>query len=550
MSAKNVVPLLGQLRGYSAGWARADAVTGFAVAVMLVPQALAYGQLAGLSPAAGLYTAVGGMVLFALLTSTRGVSVGPSSTLAIMTFAAVSSRAGGDAGRMASLAGCLALLTGVLLLPSGRLRGLANFLSAPVMLGYAAGTGVEVVASQMGTLVGVKTSSDRPLVRVWEVLTHLDQVQLATAGVGLAALAVLVVLKRVRPAAPGSLVVCAVAVAVSAAAGLSAHGVAVAGRVVGGLPVPAWPDVAVGDVWALLPAAAGMAMIISIEAVDALRAADAGSRERASLARESLALGVASAGAGVLGGFAPTAKDPQRGARSQVFQLVGAGFVVFALVTGGPVIGLLPLTVLAAVIIVSGFGLIDVAGFLRLWRGWRGECVLAFVAAVSVVALGVLQGLLVAVLLALGQLLRRTAWPRDAVLAVPDDGGAPHEVAPDVPAVSDVLIYRVDAPLFFANVNRVHQRVLSLAGARAPSPRYVVLDAEAVFYLDSTAAEVLAQLTADLREHGSELVLARPRDRVLAALRASPFRDGATRQLRVFSSVREAYAALREPKEG
>lgn len=291
-------------------------------------------------------------------------------------------------------------------------------------------------------------------------------------------------------------------------------------------------------------------MIISIDAVDALRAAEAGSRQPASLARESLALGTASAGAAVLGGFAATAKDPQRGAHSQLFQLVGAGFVVFALITGGPVIGLLPLTVLAAVIIVTGSRLIDVAGFVRLWRAWRGECVLALVAAVSVVALGVLQGLLVAVVLALGQLLRRTAWPRDAVLAVPDDGGVPHEVTPGEAAASDVLVYRVDAPLFFANVNRVHQRVLSLAADRTPYPRYVVLDAEAVFYLDSTAAEVLAQLTVGLREHGCEFVLARPRERVLAALRASPFREGATQQLRVFSSVREAYAALREPQEG
>ncbi|MER5932450.1 SulP family inorganic anion transporter [Streptomyces sp. NPDC002054] len=552
------MPLLGQLQRYSWRGVRGDVVAGFAVAVTLVPQGLGYGQVAGLQPVAGLYTAVGAMVVFALVTSTRLVAVGPSSTLAIMTYAAVSGRSGGDAGRAVALAACLALMTGVLLLLPGRFRGLATFMSGPVVLGYLAGAGVQIMASQVGHLLGVPTPSDRPMVKLWEVLTHLEQVQVVTAVVGISSLALLILLRKVFAAVPAlhavpvTPVVCVVAIAVSAGADLAGHGVAMTGGISGGLPAPIWPNVTWGDVWALLPVAAGMAMIASIEGVAVLRRTTGSTGAEISLVRESVASGAASAGAGFLGGFPPMASTQRTlsargsGAHSQLFQLVCAGFVVVGLLTTGPVIGLLPKTVLAAVVMVSASHLIDIAGFKRLWQGWRMEAVLALAAMVTVLGLGVLHGLLVAVILALLQLLRRVAWPHDAVLTVTGDG-TPREVAPEESAATKVLIYRVDAPLFFANANRIHQRILALAAARPQYPHHVVLDAEAVFYVDSTAAEVLAQLTVDLRARSCELVLARPREQVVATLRASPYRDGATRQLRVFSTVREAYAALQTP---
>ncbi|MFD7626547.1 SulP family inorganic anion transporter [Streptomyces sp. NPDC059851] len=530
-------------------------MAGFAIAVTLVPQGLGYGQVAGLDPVSGLYTAVGAMVVFALVTSTRLVAVGPSSTMAIMTFAAVSGRDGGDAHRAAALAACLALMTGVLLLLPGRLRGLATFMSGPVVLGYLAGTAVQVMASQAGTLLGVPTQSDRPMVKLWEVLTQLDQMQVVTAVVGVSSLVALVVLQKVLHAVPSlravpaTPVVCVLAIIVSAAADLAAHGVAMTGAISGGLPAPAWPDVTAGDVWDLLPTAAGMAMIASIEGVAALRRT-AAFKGQVSLARESVAAGAAGAGAGFLGGFAPMASTQRSlsargaGAHSQLFQLAGAGFVVVGLLTTGPVIELLPKTVLAAVVIVSASHLIDVTGFKELWHGWRTEALLAAATMVAVLGLGVLHGLLVAVILALLQLLRRVAWPHDAVLAVTDDG-TPHAVAPGESADTDALIYRVDAPLFFANAGRIHHRILTLAAARSPYPRYVVLDAEAVFHVDASAAEVLAQLAVDLRARDCELVLARPSEQVLAILRANPYQDGATRALRAFPTVREAYAALR-----
>ncbi len=335
----------------------------------------------------------------------------------------------------------------------------------------------------------------------------------------------------------------------SAVADLAGHGVPLIGGVSGGLPTPVWPDVSAGDAWELLPTAAGIAMVASIEGVAVLRRTGP-SEGRVSLVRESVAIGAASAASGFLGGFAPMASAQRTltarssGAHSQLYQLVCAGFVMVALLTTGPVIALLPKAALAAVVIVSAWRLIDVVGFEELWRGWRAEALLALAVMVAVLGLGVLHGLLVAVVLALLQLLRRVAWPHDSVLTVGDDG-KPREAAPDEVTDAEVLIYRVDAPLFFANVGRVHRRILALAAARSSCSRYVVLDAEAVFHVDATAAEVLARLTVDLREHDCELVLARPRDTVLATLRTNPYEDGATRRLRAFSTVREAYAALR-----
>ncbi|MFJ9865684.1 SulP family inorganic anion transporter [Streptomyces sp. NPDC101165] len=548
------VPLLGQLRRYSWRGVWGDLVAGFAVAVTLVPQALGYGQVAGLHSVTGLYTTVAATMVFALVTSTRLVAVGPSSTTAIMTYAAVSGRAGGDAHRAVALTACLALLTGVLLLLPGRLRGLATFMSGPVVLGYLAGTAVQIMTGQVPTLLGIHASSNRSMVKLWQVLTHLDTVHVATAVVGVASLVVLIILKKALRAGPvlraaPTPVVCAAAIVVSAVADLAGHGVALTGGVSGGLPVPAWPDVSARDVWELLPTAAGIAMVASIEGVAVLRRTEP-SEGQVSLVRESVAIGAASAASGFLGGFAPMASTQRTltarsaGAHSQLYQLACAGFVVVALLTTGPVIALLPKTTLAAVVIVSASRLIDVAGFKELRQGWPAEAMLALAAMAAVLGLGVLHGLLVAVILALLQLLRRVAWPHNTVLTVTDDG-EPHEAAPDESADTEVLIYRVDAPLFFANANRVHRRILALTAARSPYPRYVVLDTEAVFYVDATAAEVLARLTTDLRDHHCELVLARPRDTVLATLRANPYENGATRQLRAFPTVREAYAALR-----
>jgi MFS superfamily sulfate permease-like transporter len=299
-----------------------------------------------------------------------------------------------------------------------------------------------------------------------------------------------------------------------------------------------------------------MALIAIVETVSAIRKTTDSQAERVSLGRESAALGAASVASGVLGGFAPMGSASRSlsargaGARSQLFQIGMVAIVLVPLVSGGPIFAVLPLAVLAATLVVLSVPrLIDVAGFLQLWRGWRVEALIALVTAAAVVGLGVLHGLLVAVALAIGQLLRRAARPNDAVLAVTSPDQPAHEIDETQLPGSSVLIYRVDAPLFFANAGRIAERICMLAAVCGPELRYLILDAETVPYLDATAAERIAGLAIELRRRDCEVLLARVRTPVLSALRTNPYRQGATRDLLAFPSVRQAYAHAQEKLE-
>jgi MFS superfamily sulfate permease-like transporter len=276
-----------------------------------------------------------------------------------------------------------------------------------------------------------------------------------TAAVGLGAVLALVLLKRYLPRLPASLMVLLLAALASALLHLADRGVAVIGAVAGGPPTLKVPAVTGADVKALLPAATGIALVAIVGTVSAIRTTTAPGASPPSLRREAAALGAASAASGLLGGFAPMASTSSSlsargaGARSQLFQLGSAAIILFALVSGGPIVAVLPRAVLAASLIaVSVPRLIDVAEFRRLWHGWRTEGVIALVAALGVVGLGVLQGLLVVVALAAGQLLRSTTYPHDAVLAVASPEEPAHEIEENQLPGSSVLIYRVDAPLF------------------------------------------------------------------------------------------------------
>jgi MFS superfamily sulfate permease-like transporter len=551
----DAVPLTGQLRGYSKRALGRDAVAALSIAAALVPQALAYGQVAGLSPAAGLYTAVGAAVAFSLVTTTRFVVVGPSSTLAVMTFEAVHGPAAGDPAKAAALAGCLAVFVGLLcaVSPMLRMQRISDLLSGPVMLGYLAGSAVVIFAGQVGVLIGVPVKGEGALPKLWYVVTHLGQAHAATAILGLSAVAALLLLRRQVTRVPGSLVVLAAAVVASAVFDLAARGVTVVGAVSGGVLLPDITSVTGAEARALFSSATGIALIAIVETVYALRKTEDSGARRISLGRESVALGAASVASGILGGFAPSGSTSRSvsarsaGAHSQLFQIGIVAIVVFVLVSGGPVISRLPLAALAATLVAGTVPhLIDVPGFLKLWRGWRGEAGIALVTAGSVVVFGVLRGVLIAVLLAAAQMLRRTARPHDAVLAVTNPDEPAHEVDEHELPRTDALIYRVDAPLFFANADRVTERIRALAAACHPDLRYLILDAEAVFYLDASAAEKIAAITLDLRRHGCELLLARVRTSVLTTLQDNPYHDGATRGLHAFPSVRDAYAHAQE----
>ena len=541
---------LARVRGYSPGDLRSDLMAALIIAAGFVPQALAFGALAGLSPAAGLYTLIGAALAFGVLTSTRFVVVGPSSAMAVMTFAAVHGRAAGNPARVAALAGCLAILVGLLCVALAwlKLSRLSDLLSEPVMLGYLAGAGAVIFVGQLGVLIGVPAQGQGTLAKLWSVVTHLDQANAATVVTGLTTVFLLLALQRYAKRVPASLAALTVAAVASAAFDLAGRGVAVVGSVGGGFEVPRLSLITGSDVRALLPAAASMALIAMIETIVAIRQTTDPRAEPVPFAQEGTALGVAGLASALVGGFAPMASVSKSmsvrstRARSQVFQITVAAIAAIPLISGGLLIKTLPLAALAATLIMFSVPrLIDVAGFRTLWRDWRAEALIAIAAAGGVVVLGVLKGVLLAVVLALGQLVYRAANPHDAVLTVPGPGEPAREVSDDRLPHSAVLTYRIDAPLFFGNVRRVAERLLALSAACGPDLRYVILDAEMVFYLDASAADAMAGLAGDLRGRGCELLVARARAPVAAKLRANPYHHGATRDLREFPDVRQAH---------
>jgi SulP family sulfate permease len=538
-----------QFRGYSRGALRSDLMAALIIAAGFIPQALAYGALAGLSPLAGLYTLIAAALTFGLLTSTRFVVVGPSATMAVMTFAAVHERAAGNPTKATALAGCLAIMVGLLCAAMAwmKLRRISDLLSEPVMLGYLAGSGVVIFAGQLGPLIGVPAEGQAALTKLWSVVTHLDQANAATAATGVTTVFLLLALQRYAKRVPASLLVLVLAALASAAFDLADRGVEVVGAVRGEFHAPQLSLISGADVQALLPAAASMALIAIIETIVAVRRTTDPQAEPVPFAREGSAIGAAGVVSGLVGGLAPVA-NPSKSmsvrsrARSQVFQVTIAAIAAIPLINGGVLIRSLPLAALAATLImVTVPRLIDVAGFRMLWRDWRAEAVLGVAAAAGVIVLGVLEGVVIAVVLALGQLVYQAANPHDAVLTVPGPGEPAREVSGSRLPRRDVLIYRIDAPLFFVNIRRVSERLLALSATCGPDLRYVILDAEMVFYLDASAAGEMANLVEQLRGRGCELLLARARESVVAKLRANPYHDGATRDLRDFPDVRQAH---------
>jgi MFS superfamily sulfate permease-like transporter len=382
------------------------------------------------------------------------------------------------------------------------------------------------------------------------VFIHLGQTHLLTAALAVVFIVLYVLFRRYVRAVPASLAVVVIAIVVSTVGHLERHGVALVGKVSGGLPVPVLPLLSVQDLWVLAPAAVGLVLIASTETAAAERRA-VGSGQRLQANRELAAMGTATVGASLLGGFPPMASTSRSvsmrsaGAQTQVFQLVLACLAAGALLAGGPLIARLPVVALAVVAIFSALKLVDRDGFRAIWRGWRYEGILALVTALGVATLGVLWGILVGVTLAVWDLVRRAARPHDTVLTLDAGGAPPHPIDErDPTSHPQVLIYRVDAPVFFANADHVYDRILALATARGARLRYVIMDAGAIFYLDATATAMLARLTLVLHERGCQLVLSRARDTVVQTLHASSYEDGATRNLPVFPGVRDAYAAI------
>jgi sulfate permease, SulP family len=498
-----------------------DVLAALTVWALLVPQALAYGQLAGLDPVVGLYASLGAIVGYALFGGVREMSVGPEATIALLTVSVIGPLSGGDPVRFASLATGLALVTGVLLVLGGlaRLGFISRYLSRPLLTGYVAGSAIVMIVSQLDSLLGIKLEAqDDTLAELSETIRRLPELDPTTLLVGLGTIAAVLIVQRVDRRLPAYLVAVLVAIAASAVFGLADLGVAVVGQIPAGLPPLGVSDLQRGDLANLVGGGVAVAVLVYADSGVTGQVLGRRGHYRVDSNREFLALGAANIGASLTAGFPVNGSQSRSftaadaGARSQLSGLLVGGFTVVTLLVLTPLFAPLPKAALAGVIIVVAAGLLDPGEFRRLAHLDRSEVGLALVALAIVVAVGMLAGVVAVVILSLLMVAQRAAQPSTAVLVRNPATGSFRSAdnAPDE-AIPGFIIYRFDAPLFFANASQFADEIGALVDEADPPARRVVVSAEAITSVDSTAESMLHDLIAELRGRGIALELARPK---------------------------------------
>lgn len=545
-------------RTYERGWLRFDLVAGIVLAAILVPQGMAYAELAGLPPVTGLYTTIACLVAYAIFGPSRVLVLGPDSSVSPLILASITPLVVvGDPGSAIVLAGMLAVLVGLIEIGLGvaKLGFVADLLSSEVRVGYMNGLAVTIIVGQLPKLFGFSTDADGFVDELKAFWNGLDQTNRTTLITGLAVLLVLLVLPRITTRIPAVLVAIVGVTVVSALLGLADEGVKTVGTLPQGFPTPSLPWTSASDAVALMVGAVGITMVSLTDTIATASSFAARRGDEVDANAEMIGVGASNVVAGFFQGFAVsvsssrTAVADQSGARTQLTGLVGAGLVALLLLVFNGLLADLPQTALAAVVIVAALSLADLPALARFARLRRSSLVLSLVASAGVIFLGVLQGIVVAIVLAILLFFRRNWWPHGTVLAeVPELGGW-HAVSvhPEGRQVDGIVVFRWEAPLFFANAGQFRDQVRALV--RDSSPAYVVLQCEAVTDIDVTAAEVLKDLDEELNAKGVHLAFVELRDR-LADLIVRYDLDATLQAEHFYASVEEAVAALASERDG
>jgi MFS superfamily sulfate permease-like transporter len=530
-----------------------DVLAGVTLASMNIPQVLGYARIAGAPVVAGLYTVLLPLIAFAVFGSSRHLVVAADSATAAILFSSLSSMAVPASGKYMALVGMVALLTAGLLLLARifKLGFLADFLSRTVLIGFLSGVGFQVSVAMLGDMSGVAVQSHNTLVLTWELIHELLQTNVLTLGLSALVVGSILLGNRIVPRFPVSLFVVVGMIAASAAFHFAERGIAVIGPVPGGLPPIGLPDVNWSETLALLPVAASCFVMIITQSAATSRVFAVRYRERVDENADILGLSAANAAAALSGTFVvngsptQTAMADRVGARSQVAQQVFAVIVLLVLlVLTGP-LQYLPRCVLASIVFTIALGMIDVTGLRDIRRESPGEFYLAVVTAAAVIAIGVEQGILLAIVLSLFRHVRHSYSPHTMMLA-PNAAGrwAPEPVMLGKETEPGLIVYRFGADLFYANANRFADEVRGLV-EHTPTPvRWFIVDAGAITDMDYSAARSIRDLLDDLARQKVSMVFAR----VSPYLRADMDRHyltAAIGETRIFTTLHEAIAAVR-----
>jgi SulP family sulfate permease len=555
-------PGLVTLRHYERGWVRGDLLAGVTVAAYLIPQVMAYAQIAGLPPATGLLAVMAPTLVYAVLGSSRQLSVGPESTTALMTATAVAAVGVSGPDAYAALAAALAVVSGLLCVV-GWLFGLgflADLFSKPVLVGYLAGVAVLMVVSQLDTLTGIDVESSSMPDQVVAVVGHLDEVNVPTLVLSTVLVALLLLATRRWPLLPSPLLAVLLGAAAVALLGLDGLGVRTVGSVPDVLPGIHLPDLSLASVAAMIGPALGITVVAYSDNIIDARAFAERAGQRIDANQELLALGVANVAGGLTAGFpvsssgSRTAIGASMGSRTQVYSLTALATVVLALVAFAPVIAAFPQAALGALVVYAAIRLVDVAEIRRVARFRRSELVLLLATTIGVFLLGALYGVLLAVALSLGDLLRRVARPHDGILGYVKGLAGMHDVDdfPEAEQVPGLVVYRYDSPLFFANAEDFHHRALAAVEEAAHPVEWLVINTEANVEVDLTSLDALDRLRRELDARGVVLALARVKQDLLDDLEAAGLVEsiGTDRMFATLPTAVAAYLAWHEQKHG
>ncbi|MBG7042233.1 SulP family inorganic anion transporter [Pseudomonas aeruginosa] len=547
------VPGLDSLLHYRRAWFRPDVQAGLSVAAIQIPTAIAYAQIAGFPPQVGLYACILPMLIYALIGSSRQLMVGPDAATAAMVAAALTPLAAGDPQRLVDLSMIVAIMVGLFSIVAGLARAgfIASFLSRPILVGYLNGIGLSLLVGQLGKLFGYEAATSGFVAGILALLENLLHIHWPTLILGSLSLLLMVLLPRRFPQLPGAL--CGVLLASLAAAllGLDRYGVELLGEVPAGLPQLSWPQTSLEELKSLLRDATGITVVSFCSAMLTARSFAARHGYSINPNHEFVALGLANIGAGVSQGFAISGADSRTavndmvGGKTQLVGVVAALVIAATLLLLNKPLGWVPMPALGAVLLLAGWGLIDVQALKGFWKLSRFEFSLCLLTTVGVLSVGVLPGIFVAVSIAVLRLLYYTYRPSDAVLGWMHgiDGQVELAKYPQATTLPGLVIYRFDAPLLFFNADYFKQRVLAVVDG-SERPNAVLLNAEAMTNLDISGLATLHEVQQILKAQGVHLSLARVTGQTLDLLQRSSML-GEIKPPLVFSSVRSGVSAYR-----
>ncbi|MGN6174760.1 MAG: SulP family inorganic anion transporter [Streptosporangiaceae bacterium] len=552
------MPGLQAVSTYRRQWLVKDIVAGVVLTTLLVPQGMAYAELAGLPPITGLYTSILCLLGYAVFGPSRILVLGPDSSLGPMIAATILPliAAKGDPERAVALASLLAIMVAAIMIVAGvaKLGFIADLISKPTMIGYLNGLALTILVGQLPKLFGFKVDAEGLIGEFIAFIKGLanGEAVAAAAAVGIAGIVVILVLGRWLPKVPAVLVMVVLAIASASVFSLADHGVSLVGVLPKGFPPLTIPHVRLSDLGPLFAGALGIVLVSLADTISTASAFAARTGQEINGSGEMIGIGAANLAAGFFQGFpvstsgSRTAVAERAGAKTQLTGVTGAALIILMIVLVPGLFRNLPQPALAAVVITASLSLADIPGTVRLWRQRRVEFLLSIAAFLGVALLGVLPGIAIAVGLSILNVFRRAWWPSDTVLGRVEGLEGYHDVHsyPSAQQLPGLVIYRFDAPLFFANAKTFRDEVRRMARADPP-PTWIVIAAEPMTDVDTTASDVLEDLDEALNAQGISLVFAELKDPVRRKIE----RYGLTRTINprhFFPTVESAVAAYRE----